>query len=140
MIGLLPVLFHLFAARIVPHAPKSEFAFLILVAVVCAFVTRELGVYYLVGALVVGMAAQRFRVHLPAMASENMPHAVESFASLFVPFCFFHAGLLCGARTSAGSRCSRERCSWWSSSRSGSRSWRSTGASPWASRCARPCA
>ena len=42
---------------------------------------------------VVGMAAQRFREHLPAMASEKMLHAVEAFASLFVPFYFFHAGL-----------------------------------------------
>jgi Kef-type K+ transport system membrane component KefB len=61
--------------------------------VLCAIVTRELGVYYLVGAFVVGMAAQNFRTHLPAMASDQMLHAVEAFASLFVPFYFFHAGL-----------------------------------------------
>jgi Kef-type K+ transport system membrane component KefB len=64
-----------------------------MMAVVCAFVTRELGVYYLVGAFVVGMAAQRFRERLPAMASEQMVHAVEMFASFFVPFYFFGAGL-----------------------------------------------
>ncbi len=93
MIALLPWSFRLFARIVVPHAPKSEFAFLVMVAVVCAIVTRELGVYYLVGAFVVGMAAQRFREQLPAMASEKMLHAVEAFASLFVPFYFFHAGL-----------------------------------------------
>ena len=92
VIGL-PWLFRLFAKLVVPHAPKSEFAFLIMVAVVCALLTKKLGVYYLVGAFVVGMAAQRFRTHLPAMASERMLHAVESFASLFVPFYFFYAGL-----------------------------------------------
>jgi Kef-type K+ transport system membrane component KefB len=93
MIVLLPVLFEAFARRIVPHAPKSEFAFLVMLAVVCAYATRELGVYYLVGAFVVGMAAQEFRERLPALASEKMLHAVESFASLFVPFYFLHAGL-----------------------------------------------
>jgi len=93
MIALLPLLFRAFAAFVVPFAPRSEFAFLLMLAVVCAFVTRELGVYYLVGAFVVGMAAQRFRERLPAMASERMVHAVEMFASVFVPFYFFGAGL-----------------------------------------------
>jgi Kef-type K+ transport system membrane component KefB len=98
LIAVLPLVFHWFAKRVVPWAPKSEFAFLIMIAVVCAIVTRELGVYYLVGAFVVGMAAQSFREHLPAMASDKMLHAVEAFASIFVPFYFFHAGLLLQAR------------------------------------------
>lgn len=93
VILVLPWLFRLFAVWVAPHAPKSEFAFLIVVAISCAFLTKSLGVYYLVGAFVVGMAAQRFRRHLPAMASERMLEAVESFASLFVPFYFFNAGL-----------------------------------------------
>ena len=93
MIVLLPLLFRVFAALVVPFAPRSEFAFLLMIAVAAAFVTRELGVYYLVGAFVVGMAAQRFRERLPAMASEKMIHAVEMFASFFVPFYFFNAGL-----------------------------------------------
>jgi Kef-type K+ transport system membrane component KefB len=93
MVALLPAVFRFFARVVVPYAPKSEFAFLIMVAVVCAILTHALGVYYLVGAFVVGMAAQRFREHLPSMASEKMLHAVEAFASLFVPFYFFHVGL-----------------------------------------------
>lgn len=93
MILVLPWLFRMFASWVAPYAPKSEFAFLIVVAVACAFLTKKLGVYYLVGAFVVGMAAQRFRKHLPAMASEKMLEGVESFASLFVPFYFFSAGL-----------------------------------------------
>lgn len=93
MIALLPLVFRAFARFVVPFAPRSEFAFLLMLAVTCAFVTRELGVYYLVGAFVVGMAAQRFRERLPAMASEPMMHAVEMFASVFVPFYFFGAGL-----------------------------------------------
>ena len=93
MIVVLPLVFRAFARIVVPHAPRSEFAFLLMVAVVCAFVTRELGVYYLVGAFVVGMAAQRFRERLPALASEEMIRAVELFASFFIPFYFFNAGL-----------------------------------------------
>lgn len=93
MIALLPLAFQVFARLVVPYAPKSEFAFLLMVAVVCAYVTRELGVYYLVGAFIVGMAAQRFREKLPALASEELIRAVELFASFFVPFYFFNAGL-----------------------------------------------
>ena len=92
LVVLLPPLFRWFAERIAPHAPRSEFAFLLMVAVVCATVTRRLGVYYLVGAFVVGLAARQFRARLPAMSSERMLHAVEAFASFFVPFYFFHAG------------------------------------------------
>jgi len=93
MILVLPLVFRAFAVLVVPFAPRSEFAFLLMVAVLCAFVTREMGVYYLVGAFVVGMAAQRFRERLPAIASEQLIHAVEMFASFFVPFYFFNAGL-----------------------------------------------
>jgi len=92
MVALLPVVFRAFTRAIVPHAPGSEFAFLLMVAVLCALLTRELGVYYLVGAFVVGMAARRFREQLPAFASQDMLRAVELFASFFIPFYFFHAG------------------------------------------------
>ncbi|HEX9754989.1 MAG TPA: cation:proton antiporter [Gemmatimonadales bacterium] len=93
LIGVLPVVFRAFARLVVPYAPRSEFAFLLMIALLCAYATRELGVYYLVGAFVVGLTAQRLRERLPAMTSEQMLHAVELFASFFVPFYFFHAGL-----------------------------------------------
>ena len=93
LIALLPVVFRLFARWVAPFAPKSEFAFLLMVAVLAAFTTLRLGVYYLVGAFVVGVTAQRFRERLPAIASEQMLHAVEVFASFFIPFYFFNAGL-----------------------------------------------
>lgn len=93
LVVVVPLAFLLFARTILPFAPKSEFAFLVIVALVCAFVTRRLGVYYLVGAFLVGVSAQRFRRELPALASEKMLHAVEVFASFFVPFYFFKAGL-----------------------------------------------
>ncbi|HEX6315729.1 MAG TPA: cation:proton antiporter [Gemmatimonadaceae bacterium] len=93
LIAFLPVLFRLFAKLVLPYAPKSEFAFLLMMAVLCALVTRELGAYYLVGAFIVGLTAQRFREQMPAIASAQMITAVELFASFFVPFYFFHAGL-----------------------------------------------
>ena len=93
LVVFLPIAFRVFALRIVPYAPKSEFAFLLMLAVLCAFVTRRLGLYYLVGAFIVGIAAQRFRERLPALASDQMLHAVEVFASFFIPFYFFNAGL-----------------------------------------------
>ncbi len=93
LILVVPLLFRFFAAVILPYAPKSEFAFLVIVALICAFATRSLGVYYLVGAFVVGVAAQRFRRELPSFTSDTMLRSVEVFASFFVPFYFFGAGL-----------------------------------------------
>ena len=92
VIVVIPLAFRLFARLVAPHAPRSEFAFLLMVAIVCAYATRRLGVYYLVGAFLVGIAAQRFRSELPAMSSEKMVDALESFGSVFIPFYFFHAG------------------------------------------------
>ncbi|HVZ49179.1 MAG TPA: cation:proton antiporter [Gemmatimonadaceae bacterium] len=88
-----PLIFRFFARVILPFAPKSEFAFLLIVALFCAFVTRSLGVYYLVGAFLVGVVAHRFRRELPSLTSDTMLRSVEVFASFFVPFYFFGAGL-----------------------------------------------
>lgn len=93
IVVLIPITLRFFAAVVSPYAPRSEFAFLVMVAVVCAFATRKLGVYYLVGAFAVGVAAQRFRERLPAMSSEKMIDALEAFGSVFIPFYFFRAGL-----------------------------------------------
>jgi Kef-type K+ transport system membrane component KefB len=93
LILVLPLMFRAFARWIAPFAPNSDFAFLLMLALVAAFTTRKLGAYYLVGAFVVGMVAQRFRENLPTMSSEHTLHAVEVFASFFIPFYFFNAGL-----------------------------------------------
>jgi len=92
MILLIPVLFRFFAAKIVPHAPKSEFGFLLMLATICAVITSKLGAYYLVGAFVVGLAARRFQEKMPEVASEKILNAVEVFSSFFVPFYFFYSG------------------------------------------------
>jgi Kef-type K+ transport system membrane component KefB len=93
IVVLIPIALRFFATVVAPYAPRSEFAFLLMVAVVCAFATRKLGVYYLVGAFAVGVAAQGFRRKLPAMSSEKMIEALEAFGSVFIPFYFFHAGM-----------------------------------------------
>jgi Kef-type K+ transport system membrane component KefB len=94
LIVLIPFLFRFFVSRIAPYAPDSEFAFLIMLATACAFITRKIGAYYLVGAFVVGVAARRFQQQMPSVTSERLIGAVELFASFFVPFYFFYSGSL----------------------------------------------
>lgn len=93
MVLLLPPIFRVFARVIAPFAPKTEFTFLVIIALLCAFITRQLGVYYLVGAFVVGLTAVRLRKDLPELSSEKLLGGVELFASFFIPFYFFKAGL-----------------------------------------------
>lgn len=92
MVVLLPYVLRSLSSVVAPHAPNSEFAFLVLLAVVCAVFTRGLGLYDVVGAFVVGLSARRFRDRVPAMSSESILRAVEAFASVFAPFYFFRAG------------------------------------------------
>lgn len=93
MVLLVPPIFRAFARVIAPFAPKTEFTFLVIVALLCAFITRELGVYYLVGAFVVGLTAVRLRKDLPELSSEKLLGGVELFAPFFIPFYFLKAGL-----------------------------------------------
>lgn len=93
MVAILPSIFQLFVSRILPFAPKSEFGFLMVLALLCAYLTRHLGVYYLVGAFVVGITAVRLRERLPQLASDHLLVGIELFASFFIPFYFFKAGL-----------------------------------------------
>ncbi len=93
LVLVLPPVFRLFDRVIAPFAPGAEFTFLVLVALLCAFVTRELGVYYLVGAFVVGLTAVRLRQEIPRLSSARLMTGVELFASFFIPFYFFKSGL-----------------------------------------------
>ncbi len=47
----------------------------------------------LVGAFLVGIVASRLRERLPRLESDKNVHAVEVFASFFIPFYFFNAGV-----------------------------------------------
>ena len=88
----LPLLFMALGRWVVPHAPGSEFSLLVMVGLVAAYVTYKLGVYYLVGAFIAGLAARLLQVRMPTLASSDNLHALRLFATFFVPFYFFHAG------------------------------------------------
>lgn len=90
---LLPALFIFLGRWVMPYAPGSGFSLLVMVGLIAAFVTKELGVYYLVGAFLAGFIARRLRRPLPELASYENLHAVQLFASFFVPFYFFHRGM-----------------------------------------------
>jgi Kef-type K+ transport system membrane component KefB len=89
----LPILFMFLGRIVIPFAPGSEFSLLIMVGLIAAYLTKEIGVYYLVGAFFTGLAAKQLREKMPTLASDNNLHAVQLFASFFVPFYFFHGGM-----------------------------------------------
>jgi Kef-type K+ transport system membrane component KefB len=93
MIVLLPVIFAALGRYVVPYAAGCEFSLLVVVGLLAAYLTKQLGVYYLVGAFLVGMVARLLRERMPALASEENLHAVKLFASFFVPFYFFNSGV-----------------------------------------------
>ncbi len=89
----LPILFMFLGRIVIPFAPGSEFSLLIMVGLIAAYLTKEIGVYYLVGAFFTGLAAKQLRERMPTLASDNNLHAVQLFASFFVPFYFFYSGM-----------------------------------------------
>src|SRR5690606_24912084 len=91
LVGL-PLLFMALGRWVVPHAPGSEFSLLVMVGMVAAYVTFNLGVYYLVGAFIAGLTARLLQERMPKLASFENIHALRLFATFFVPFYFFHAG------------------------------------------------
>lgn len=89
----LPLLFMFLGRIVIPFAPGSEFSLLIMVGLIAAYLTKQLGVYYLVGAFFTGLAARQLREKMPTLASDDNLHAVQLFASFFVPFYFFYGGM-----------------------------------------------
>lgn len=78
--------------HVVPHAPGCEFSLLLMLGVIAAYLSYQLGAYYLIGAFVAGFLAKSLHDRLPTLASDANLHAIELFASFFVPFYFFHRG------------------------------------------------
>jgi Kef-type K+ transport system membrane component KefB len=93
MVVGLPLLFIALGRVVVPHAPGSEFSLLVVVGLVAAYLTYQLGVYYLVGAFLAGFIARLLRQRMPLLASDENLHAIQMFASFFVPFYFFYKGI-----------------------------------------------
>jgi Kef-type K+ transport system membrane component KefB len=77
----------------VPYAPGSEFSLLVMVGLLAAYVTDALGVHYLVGAFLAGLIARQLRQQMPHLATTANLQAISLFASFFIPFYFFYAGM-----------------------------------------------
>lgn len=93
MVFAMPFLFLLFGRIVLPYAPGSEFTFLVLMGVIAASITKELGVYYLVGAFLAGFLARQLHERMPSLVTDSMMHSIKLFASFFLPFYFFHGGI-----------------------------------------------
>ena len=93
LIALMPFVYIALARFVVPYAPGSEFSLLLMVGLICAVITKDLGVYYLVGAFVAGLVARFLSKRLTTLASAENLEAIRLFASFFIPFYFFHSGL-----------------------------------------------
>ncbi len=93
LIAFMPLLFLALGKWVVPYAPGSEFSLLVMVGLICAIITRQLGVYYLVGAFVAGLVARSLNKRIVTLASAENLDAIRLFASFFIPFYFFHSGL-----------------------------------------------
>ncbi len=89
----LPIIFKLFIRYIAPYAPKSEVAFLIILALVCGVITKKIGTYYLVGAFIVGIVAGRFKHFMEAKEDKNIFESLSVFFGIFIPFYFYRSGL-----------------------------------------------
>lgn len=93
MVFGLPLLLIFLGRLVVPYAAGSEFSLLVMVGLIAAYLTKQIGVYYLVGAFLTGLAARQLREKMPSLASDQNLHAVKLFASFFIPFYFFHSGM-----------------------------------------------
>jgi Kef-type K+ transport system membrane component KefB len=93
LIAFMPLVFLALGRWVVPYAPGSEFSLLLMVGLICAVITKTLGVYYLVGAFVAGLVARSLSKRMTTLASPENLEAIRLFASFFIPFYFFHNGL-----------------------------------------------
>jgi Kef-type K+ transport system membrane component KefB len=93
LIALTPFLFLFLGRHVVPYAPGSEFSLLIMVGIICAAITQNIGVHYLIGAFAAGLVAGLLRNRMTTLASPENLHAVRLFASFFIPFYFFYEGV-----------------------------------------------
>jgi Kef-type K+ transport system membrane component KefB len=93
LVVLTPIFFLALGKYVVPYARGSEFSLLMMVGIICAVISENLGVHVLVGAFVAGLVAGLLRERMTTLASHENLLAVRLFASFFIPFYFFHEGL-----------------------------------------------
>jgi Kef-type K+ transport system membrane component KefB len=92
LLMILPIIFSFLGKVVIPYAPGSEFSLLIVMGVLAGYSTKLLGVYYLVGAFLVGLIAVMLKHKLPTMASIKNIEAIGLFTCFFIPFYFFISG------------------------------------------------
>ncbi len=93
LILITPFFFLFLGKYVVPYAPGSEFSLLLLVGIICAVITQNIGVHYLIGAFIAGLVASLLSDRMATLASPENLHAVRLFASFFIPFYFFEEGM-----------------------------------------------
>jgi Kef-type K+ transport system membrane component KefB len=93
LIVLTPFFYIALAKYVLPFAQGSEFSLLIMVGVICAIITKTIGVHVLLGAFIAGLVAGLLKHRLPTVVSTENLRAVRLFSTFFVPFYFFHEGL-----------------------------------------------
>src|ERR1700684_1650346 len=79
LIALMPFVYIALARFVVPYAPGSEFSLLLMVGLICAVITKTLGVYYLVGVFVAGLVARSLSRRLTTLASSGNLEAIRLF-------------------------------------------------------------
>jgi Kef-type K+ transport system membrane component KefB len=99
LILAVPLLVVFFHRLILPWAPRTEFPFLLIVALLAAYTTHHVGVHYLAGAFLVGLVARRYldwldrKRYETGSVSEALT-AFRFFSAFFVPCFFFRVGLI----------------------------------------------
>lgn len=80
----------------------TEFSFILVIALIAAFLTEFIGVHYLIGAFIVGLISRRFiseivedyrYTHINEEKGKQIMASFNMFAITFIPFYFFSVGL-----------------------------------------------
>jgi Kef-type K+ transport system membrane component KefB len=98
LVVLVPLLILAFHRLILPWAPRTEFAFLLIVALLAAHMSHHVGVHYLAGAFLVGFIARLYldRIQSGEIEVASLSEALTAFrffSAFFVPFFFFLIGV-----------------------------------------------
>jgi Kef-type K+ transport system membrane component KefB len=98
LMALVPLAFVGFHKTILKWAPRTEFSFVMILALLAAYFTHHLGVHYLVGGFVVGLVARRYLrwCQKQGLAVAPVRSALTSFrffSAFLMPFFFFLAGM-----------------------------------------------
>jgi Kef-type K+ transport system membrane component KefB len=98
LVVAVPLLFLAFHRTRLRWAPRTEFRFVMIVALLAGYASHRLGMHYLVGAFLVGLVARRYLDHLArrGVGAPSLRLALGSFrflSTFFVPFYFFVVGL-----------------------------------------------